>query len=650
MGFNLLSFEIHSYKKKDCFLCRFMLYCSPIKKNNPRSRYKLQCGKPKNNPSKRSTRSITLAILILMALSASLASAQGPISPNPIFGAVESYDAPDAATLAGVGWTRVQLRWAELQPNGPADWNPFFFPDSVLERELADGREVVGLLINTATWAVSEPIAANGFATPPEGLYLPYDDPGNLWANFVRMMVTRYKGRINHWIIWNEPDLAHYDDPGLVWAGSVKDYYQLLKVAYLTAKEIDPACKIHVTGTSYWWDHKYGREQWIKRFFDVVAADPEAPAHDYYFDAVTTHIYFKINTIWDIIQFIKTSMNAHGIDKPIWLAETNAPPSNDPAAIPAEVSFEITQEEQAAFIIQASALALAAGAERIEIYKMVDKSTDADTDPEPFGMVRQDGSYRPAFHAFQVTTRYFRDVRRAARDVWGETAQVTLNEGNRTATVLWNRVGETRTVRLAAIAPQATLVEQSGQARAIAPQNGYYTLVLDPASAWDPHNGGYMIGGPPLVIVENGPVSARGSQRPPTPAPTATANNISPPQETRQAAVWATLLATPTAWVTRTTRATRIATPTTTPTYTATPTARPTQTIAPTITPTQTATPTARPTQTVAPTTTPSVQPIQPIAPTVTPTGDAIWAALGIGLALAGLRAGLRQRRKTQKV
>jgi hypothetical protein len=573
---------------------------------------------------------IVLAVLAITVLGAPPAAAQGPIPPNPIFGAVESYDAPDAATLAGVGWTRVQLRWAELQPNGPDDWNPFFFPDPVLDRELANGREVVGLLINTATWAVSKPIAPNGFATPPEGLYLPYDDPGNLWANFVRTMVTRYKGRIRHWIVWNEPDVQHGDDLGLVWAGSVEDYYQLLKVAYLTAKEVDPACKIHLTGTTYWWDHKYGRQQWLKRFFDVVAADPAAPAHDYYFDAVTTHIYFKVHTIWDIIHFIKTSMNAHGIDKPIWLAETNAPPSNDPAAVPAEVSFEITQEEQAAFIIQATALALAAGAERIEVYKMVDKSSDSDTDPEPFGLVRQDGSYRPAFYAYQVAARYFRDVRRATRDVWGETAQVTLSEGGRTVTVLWNRVGEPRTVRLAAIAAQATLVEQTGETRTVTPQNGYYTLTLKPATAWDPHEGGHMIGGPTLVIVENGPVSARGAQRNPTATPSAT------PTDTRLVTDTATHTATPTATDTPTPTATPTDTPIPTATATATQTATPTDTPTPTVTPTATAKPTA--------TTIPTPTLLPPGTDALHPTGDILWAALGIGVVLAGLRIGLRQR------
>lgn len=574
--------------------------------------------------SKKNARAWLIIVLTVLGgaiVGESLATAQSPVPPNPIFGAVESYDAPEAATLAGVGWTRVQLRWAELQPNGADDWNPFFFPDPVLERERADGRQVVGLLINTPTWAVSEPIAANGFATPPKGLYLSYDDPGNLWANFVRLMVSRYKGRIRHWIVWNEPDVQHGNDRGLVWAGSVEDYYQLLKVAYLAAKEVDPSCQIHLTGTTYWWDQKYGREQWLERFLDVVAADPEAPAHNYYFDVVTTHIYFKVHTIWDIVQFTRTALSAHGIHKPIWLAETNAPPSNDPAAIPAEISFEITQEEQAAFIIQASALALAAGAERIEIYKMIDKRSDANTDPEPFGLVRQDGSFRPAFHAFQVATRYFRNVRRASRDLWGETAQVTLDEGERTVTVLWNRVGQSRTVSLSAIATQATLVTQTGEARTITAQNGVYTLTLAPASARDPHASGYMIGGPPLVVVESGSASARGLLRTPTPtdAPTDAPSPAITPS--------------PTATATATPR------PTGTPTLTVTPTA----TALPTDTPSPTPTPTAVPSPTPTAATTPTLLP--PGSDALHLTGDVFWAALGIGLVLAGLRMGLRRRR-----
>lgn len=75
------------------------------------------------------------------------ASASAP--PDPRFGAVEAYEAPDQATLAGVGWERILFWWYQLQPNGPEDWNDQYFPDEILDREHAQGREVVGLLNNT---------------------------------------------------------------------------------------------------------------------------------------------------------------------------------------------------------------------------------------------------------------------------------------------------------------------------------------------------------------------------------------------------------------------------------------------------------------------------------------------------------------------
>ena len=91
------------------------------------------------------------------AAAAGVGAAQGstpPISrPDPRFGIVETFVNPAAATEAGVGYTRIILRWDVIQPAGPADWKPANVPDPFIERELADGREVVGLLIGTPAWA-----------------------------------------------------------------------------------------------------------------------------------------------------------------------------------------------------------------------------------------------------------------------------------------------------------------------------------------------------------------------------------------------------------------------------------------------------------------------------------------------------------------
>jgi hypothetical protein len=91
-------------------------------------------------------------------------------------------------------------------------------------------------------------------------------------------------------------------------------------------------------------------------------------------------------------------MANHGIWKPIWLMETNAPPINDPTWPVPNWTLSVTLDEQAAFMPQVLASALAAGAERIAIYKLKDTADDRAANPEPFGLIRADGSRRPAYH------------------------------------------------------------------------------------------------------------------------------------------------------------------------------------------------------------------------------------------------------------
>jgi hypothetical protein len=559
---------------------------------------------------------VCLGLLIPVIWTGKSASASAP--PDPCFGAVEAYEAPEQATLAGVGWERILFWWYQLQPNGPEDWNGQYFSDEILDRELAQGREVVGLLNNTPHWATDgDPLRG-----VPRGLYLPHDDPNNLWATFVRRVVSHYAGRIDHWIIWNEPDVWDEEHVGHTWAGSVEDYYQLLKVAYLVAKEANPDCVIHLTGLTYWWDWVYGRRQYFERFLDVVAQDPTAPQHNHYFDIVTLHIYFKPQTVYEITSFFRQAMQEHGLDKPIWINETNAAPSHDPSRPVNDPRFVISLDEQASYIIQACALGLAAGVEHIAVYKMIDKPSDVHANPEPYGLVRADGSLRPAFHAYQVVTAYFAGACRASLVRRGDIDQVTLDRGERTTTVLWNRSSITQTIAVQAIAPQAILVNKEGEIRTLIPNDGQYVLTLPGALCSDPT--GCFIGGSPLLLVEEGPPSARGFLQPtstPTALPTSTST------------------ATPSPTVTPTPTPTPTATPSPTLVPTATPTPLPTMTPPPTPTPTTTNTrpPTLTPSLTPSATATATSSPI-PTLPVVNKANDPPNPPLNAGLiALLGL-------------
>lgn len=444
-------------------------------------------------------------------LSISPISAQSPLTPDPRFGAVEAFYAPEAATEAGVGWERVLFWWRGLQPNGPHEWNIHYFPDGVLNEERAQGREIVGMLANAPDWANG----GQGTAGVPQGLYLPYNDAHNLWGQFVHRIVSLYQGRIDHWIIWNEPDVWDPSHPGYTWAGSVEDYYQLLKVGYLAAKEANPQCTVHLAGLTYWWDAEHGREQYFHRFLNVVAQDPTAPDHNYYFDVVTLHIYFRTQSVYEIVTSFRQAMRQHGFEKPIWINETNAPPSEDPQDPVANPRFVVTLDEQASFIIQSFALGLAAGAERIAVYKMVDWPRPADA-VEPYGLLRSDGSRRPAFAAYQVVTTYFAGTQRAFLERSTNLDQVTLVQGERTTTVIWNRSPTPKKGIIPAIAPQALLVDKEGHTETVTAVEGRYVLELPGAVCSDP---GCIIAGSPFLLVEEGPVTARGSLLPPTPPP-----------------------------------------------------------------------------------------------------------------------------------
>ena len=415
-------------------------------------------------------------------------------SPDPRFGLVEAFWDPQAAAESGAGWERILFLWSAIQPNGPDDWNGFQVPDAPLEAARAAGREVVGVLKSTPAWATDGPPVSG----VPRGLDLPPDDPGNLWASFVRKVVAHYAPKgVHRWVIWNEPEI----DPGVTgheWSGGVDDYARLLRVAYLVARAADPQARIHLAGLSYWHDAVRGREQYLERLLTVLDRDPQAAQHGYYFDVASLHIYFTSDSVLTIARTFRDILRRHGLDKPIWINETNAAPDRDPAWPVNRPNFHVTLEQQSAFLLQAFALGLAAGAERIAVYKLIDPALPPGG--EDFGLLRPDGSRRPAFTAFQTITRYYSGTQTAFLDQMPSVTQVTLDRGGRTTRVLWARTPGRVFVRLPAFAPTALLVDQTGATQMLQAERGAYTLEL-PGASCDPVDG-CIIGGPTLLLVE----------------------------------------------------------------------------------------------------------------------------------------------------
>ncbi len=505
--------------------------------------------------------------------------------------------------MLGAGWTRVTFEWNHIQPHHAGEWIEYPVADAVLDAELAAGREIVGLIVATPGWATD---TAKGIGVPA-GLSLPNDHPDNTWATFIRKLLTRHAGRIHHWIIWNEPDI--WDTNFQSWGGSVEDFARLMRVAYDVAHQVDPQVTIHLPAVTHWWDVNYGRELFLRRFLQIITADPLAGEHNYYFDALTLHIYFNPDTMYDLSRFYLNLLGEFGIYKPLWIVETNAAPADDPTWPVPNPQFHITQEDQAAYMIQGVAMALAAGAQRIAVYKMIDLASDT-ANPEPFGLLRQDGSRRPAFTAYQVAIRYLAGFQRASVDRRDDAAVVTVQRDGGWTTVVWARGPAAVGVQVSAHASKAQLIDWRGNRQNLTAQNGVYTVSV-PASPCHHAGNPCLIGGSPYLIVEGNVAAGAPAIGQPTQGQAATATpKPTVSQSTPEVTATATMLP----------KATATALPTATPSPTATPT--PTATITPTRAPTLTATPTRPPTFT--PTVTASATPTQASpSPSPTPTAHA---------------------------
>jgi len=405
------------------------------------------------------------------------------------FGVIESYEDPAAAGRLGAAWTRARFQWAEVQPNGPHEWQPPL-DDEALATELDAGREVVGLLIGIPDWARDR----RGL---PRGLSLPPDDPDNTWAVFVTDAVRRYAGRIDRWIIWNEPDIADRDAPGHTWDGTLEEFVQLQRVAYLAAKAANPDAAVHLGAFTYYWDPGY-----FSRFLDVVAADPQAAANNYYFDVATAHLYFQPNTVYNVLHAFHRALENHGLDQPIWLVETNAPPMDDPYWTVDNWTLAVSLNEQAAFIPQAIAAAFAAGAERVSVYKLKDTAGDRAANPEPFGLVRWDNSRRPAFDTYRVAIRLLGEVTAAERERWDSVGQVRLEQPGRTTTVLFARLPGGQEATVAATANTAEWVDMWGKRETIEAEDGFFTVQLPGAFCRQTIADYCMIGGTTYYLIQ----------------------------------------------------------------------------------------------------------------------------------------------------
>lgn len=126
-----------------------------------------------------------------------------------------------------------QTEWASLQPNEHV-WN-WYKLDNIVNS--ANGRNIVLVLGHPPEWAAKG--GSDGKQAPwmPPGSNRPPRDSVTWW-NYVSTVVQRYKGKISHYQIWNEPvDDAFY-------SGTYKELALYVRRARDIVKQFDPDAKV----------------------------------------------------------------------------------------------------------------------------------------------------------------------------------------------------------------------------------------------------------------------------------------------------------------------------------------------------------------------------------------------------------------------
>ncbi len=219
---------------------------------------------------------------------------------------------PDSKTLqlikaAGIQLIRIDINWYEVEPKkGLYDWSRI---DAVVAQAKKLGLEILGLLAYTPSWANG----GKGINYPPDNV----ED----WKRFVKAAVTRYRGKIKYWNLWNEPNVEEF------WALDAAAYVEkilnpgaeVLKFTWPEAEIVGPEVT-YLKGIPSTWN------MWLREILQKGGK--------YWYDIISIHIYksegpeeiFKALLEGypdELMPSVMDVLEEEGVkDRPFWITET----------------------------------------------------------------------------------------------------------------------------------------------------------------------------------------------------------------------------------------------------------------------------------------------------------------------------------------
>jgi hypothetical protein len=310
---------------------------------------------------------------------------------------------------AGTPWPHMKVNewrlwdayvtWPEIEPK-KGEWH-FAKLDSYVSIAEQNGTGLMLPLAYSPPWATSQP----GKNTAP---------PTNMedWRNYVHTIVTKYKGRIGAYEIWNEPNLKDF------WTGTPDQLVELTKEASQIIHKEDPKAIVvspSITAT-------YG-VPWLADFLKRGVGQ--------YVDVIGYHFYITPKPPEDLpafIQSVRKVLDDNGLqNKPLWDTETGwLPPSH----------FD-NDEAAAGVLARAYILGWASGVQRFYWYAWDNFHVTVRT-------TKEDHTDMPAGYAYKVIREWLEGARMIRcgdnNGVW----ICELEHNGRKERIVWNPLAESK--------------------------------------------------------------------------------------------------------------------------------------------------------------------------------------------------------------
>jgi hypothetical protein len=238
----------------------------------------------------------------------------------------------------------------------------------------AAGKKIVAVLGYDALW-----LSSNGKRKE-------YIAPENLplFLNFVEKMVNHFRGRVDAWEIWNEPNF-------MFWKGPDTEFFELAKLTAQKIRETDP--QANILGGAFWRVPK----GFIRNMFNAGALEN---VNGLAFHPYATNPGAAVK-LYDKFTSVLAEFNYLGA---IWITEAGYPTGGwYPTAV--------NEDEQPAYVVKTITGIAARGARALLWYELFDSYNKGES-PEPlnseayFGLVYPDYTKKKGAYAYMLCARY----------------------------------------------------------------------------------------------------------------------------------------------------------------------------------------------------------------------------------------------------